>query len=65
MMDSSCARRGLDWILGRISSQKEWKFYGTRTKVEMLWNRLPRDVVEPLSLYVFKEMVDTVLRNIV
>jgi len=28
-MASSCIRRGLDWILGKISSLKEWSDIGT------------------------------------
>lgn len=50
-----CIRGGSDWILGRISSQKEWLGIGTG------WNR---EVMESLSLEVFKETVD-VLRDTV
>ena len=44
-MALSCARRGSGWILGNISSQKEWSD----------WHRLPGEVVESPSLEVFKE----------
>lgn len=52
MMDLSCARRGLDWILGRISSQKEW-------------NTLLREAVESSSLEVLKQRADAVPKDMV
>lgn len=43
----------LDWILGKISSQKRY------------WNRLPGTVQESLSWEVFKSHVDVTLRDTV
>jgi len=52
-MASSCVRRGLDWISGKISLLKEWSGVGTR------------EVVESLSLEVFKKSVDVALQDMV
>ena len=53
---SSCARGGLDWILGK-------NFFTKR--VIKHWNRLPREVVESPSLEVFKRRVDVALHGLV
>lgn len=52
---SSCDRGGIDWILRIISSQKGL----------LRWNRVPREVVESLSLEVFKRSMDTAVRDVV
>lgn len=53
-MASSCIRRGSGWIPGKIFSQKARH-----------WSRLPRDMVEFLSLEVFGARVDVALRVMV
>jgi len=55
-MASSCTRDGSDWILGKISSLKEWSGTGMG---------LPGEAVESLSLEVFKERGDVVVRDVV
>jgi len=54
-MTSSCTRGGLDWRLGKTSELKVVKH----------WNRLPREVVESLSLEAFKKYVDMALQGVV
>jgi len=51
VMASSCTRGGSGWILGRISSLKEWSGTGTAAQ----------GVVGSPSLEVFKKRVDVVL----
>lgn len=53
-MASSCAIRGLDWVLVKVSS---WK--GCQAL-----ERLPRAVVEPPSVEVLKGCVDVALRDV-
>ncbi|RMC06294.1 hypothetical protein DUI87_15725 [Hirundo rustica rustica] len=52
-----CARRGLDWTLGKTSSLKE--------RVVRLPNRLPMEVVESPALQVFKRCVDLSFGDVV
>jgi len=54
-MASRYTRGGLDWVLGKISS----------LIVLNHWNRLPSEVVELLSLEVFKRCVDVALKDVV
>jgi len=54
-MSSSCARGGLDLILGKISSPKEW--LSIATSYPGKWDEAP-------SLKVFRIYTDVVLRDI-
>ncbi|KAK4820021.1 hypothetical protein QYF61_017694 [Mycteria americana] len=58
-MASSCARGGLDRILGKIRRNVFTK------RVVKQWTRLPREVVESPSLQVLERDVDVVLRDMV
>lgn len=51
-----CARRSLNWILGKC-------FYTGR--VFRLWHRLPREEIESTSLEVCKRHLDMALRDMV
>lgn len=52
-MESSCARGGSGWVLGRISSQKS-----------DCWHRLPRELVESPSLELLKQRTDVAFRGV-
>lgn len=52
-MLQSCTTESLDWMLGSISIQRVVKY----------WNRLPREVVDALSLPVFNRHLDNPLYN--
>ena len=54
----SCTRRGSGWILGIY-----FIFFSERAAGQ--WHRLPRQVMESLSLEVFKNHVDVALRDVV
>ena len=56
IMALGCTRQGLFWILRKIFSQK---------RVMIHWHRLPREVVESLSLQVLKKSGDEALRDVV
>jgi len=53
-MVQNCTRGGLDLILGST--------FFTKSVVKP-WNRLPREVVDPPSLSVFKRHLDNALNN--
>ena len=53
-MAPSCTREDSDWMLGKTSAMKEWSGVG-----------LPKEVVESLSLEVFREHLAVVQRGMV
>ena len=55
-MASGCTRRGTGWILGK-------KIF--TDAVMMHWNRLRREVVESLSLEVFKNRMNVTVKDMV